>query len=198
MKRYFYLFFTLFILTTVSKAQKRPTPITISILNEATAIPFTKGMTAPFHPGVEIGSGFTYSERKHRHIFQTFNIGYVYHRNLYHGFFVKTQLNYDFKFSFGLNFKTLTGIGYLHTFSTQREYVFKNGSYQFGRDKGNSRVMFSLGTGLGYRLKKRNLYSPELFVVYQGWLEYPFSPGFIPLMTHTNLQLGTKIFYNKN
>ena len=96
-----------------------------------------------------------------------------------------------------LNIKTLLGIGYLHSFSTQKEYQFENGSYQNKRDKGNSRAMLSVGTGLGYRLQKRNLCSPEIFMMYQSWAEYPYSPGFIPVMTHTNLQLGTKFFINQ-
>jgi hypothetical protein len=31
-------------------------------------------------------------------------------------------------------------------------------------------------------------------VLYQSWLEYPYSPGFIPLMSHTSLQVGTKFY----
>ncbi|HRG23056.1 MAG TPA: hypothetical protein PLL23_01640 [Chitinophagaceae bacterium] len=197
MKRGVSLFFTFLVASFISSAQKRSKPFIFSIFNEATAIPFNKVVTTPFHPGLEAGSGFSYTERKHKHLFQTFILGYVYHQNLYHGFYFKTQLNYDVKLNFGLNLKAVTGIGYLHTFSTQREYVFEDGGFESGYDKGNSRFMFSLGTGLGYRIRKRDPYSPELFVMYQGWVEYPFSPGFIPLMTHTNLQLGAKVFYHQ-
>ena len=179
------------------KAQKHPTPVTISVFNEATAIPFTRFITTPVHPGVQAGSGFSYRERKHAYLFQSINIGYIFHKKLYHGFFINTELSYDYKFNFGLNIKTLLGIGYLHSFTTQKEYQFENGNYQSKRDKGNSRAMLSVGTGLGCRLQKSNLYSPEIFMMYQSWAEYPYSPGFIPVMTHTNLQLGTKFFINQ-
>ena len=180
-----------------AKAQKHPMPVTISIFNEATAIPFTRFITTPVHPGLQAGSGFTYKERNHMHLFQTFNIGYIFHSKLYHGFFVNTELGYDYKFNFGLNIKASAGIGYLHSFTTQKEYQFENGSYQSGRDKGNSRAIFSFGTGLGYRIQKNKLYSPEIFMMYQSWAEYPYSPGIIPLMTHANLQLGTKLFMHQ-
>jgi hypothetical protein len=85
----------------------------------------------------------------------------------------------------------------MHSFRTQKEYQFKNGSYESRRDKGSGRAMVSFGTGLGYRTEKKNNYSPEIFVMYRGWAEYPYSPGFIPVMTHTNLQLGTKFFIHK-
>lgn len=188
---------TAVILVQAVKAQQKPTPVTISVFNEATAIPFTKFVTTPVHPGVQVGSGLTYKEGKHGHVMQTFNIGYIFHSKLFHGFFINTELGYDYKLNFGLNIKTAVGIGYLHTFSTQKEYQFKNGVYEAGRDKGNSHAMISLATGLGYRLKKSNPYSPEIFMMYQGWAEYPYSPGFIPVMTHTNLHLGTKFFINK-
>lgn len=195
MKRYL-LFFCAALLTLITKAQNHPIPITVSVFNEATVIPFTRFITTPVHPGVQAGSGFSYRERKHTHLFQTINIGYIFHSKLYHGFFINTELAYDYKFNFGLNIKTSLGIGYLHSFTTQKEYQFENGSYKSGRDKGNSRAMLSLGTGLGYRLQKSNLHSPEIFMIYQSWAEYPYSPGFIPVMTHTNLQLGTKFFIN--
>lgn len=197
MKQIFMLAALPFLLGQSVKAQKKPTPVAIAVFNEATAIPFTKLLTTPVHPGVQAGTGVFYKQKKHSQLFQSLNIGYIFHSRLYHGFFVSTELGYDYKFNFGLNLKTSVGIGYMHSFRTQKEYQFKNGSYESKPDRGNGRATVSLGTGLGYRLQKKNIYSPEIFMMYQGWAEYPFSPGFIPVMTHTNLQLGTKFFINK-
>jgi hypothetical protein len=197
MKKNLLLIVTAAIITLSAKAQKKPVPVTIAVFNEATAVPFTKLITTPVHPGVQAGTGFFYNQRKHSQLFQSFNLGYIFHSKLYHGFFVNTELGYDYKFNFGLNIKTSVGIGYMHSFRTQKEYQFKNGSYESRPDKGSGRATVSLGTGLGYRLQKKNNYSPEIFMMYQGWAEYPYSPGFIPVMTHTNLQLGTKFFIDK-
>lgn len=198
MKQHILLGLAATLLTLHVKAQKHPLPVTISVFNEATAIPFTKLTTTPVHPGIQAGSGFSYKQKQHSNLFQTFSIGYIYHRNLYHGLFINTELGYTYKMNFGLNIKGALGIGYLHTFTTQKEYQFTNGKYNSGRDKGNSRLMASVSTGLGYRLQKQNQYSPEIFMMYQGWAEYPYSSGFIPVMTHINTQIGTTFFINQN
>jgi hypothetical protein len=56
--------------------------------------------------------------------------------------------------------------------------------------------MPSLSLGAGYRLKRESAESPEIFMLYQSWAEYPYSPGFIPLMTHISLHLGFKYYFN--
>jgi hypothetical protein len=56
--------------------------------------------------------------------------------------------------------------------------------------------MASLTIGAGYRLHHEINDSPEIFILYQSWVEYPYSPGFIPVMTHISLQIGTKFFIN--
>jgi hypothetical protein len=52
----FLLIITTAILTLTLKAQKKPMPVTISVFYEATAIPFTKFITTPVHPDVQVGS----------------------------------------------------------------------------------------------------------------------------------------------
>jgi hypothetical protein len=181
------------LLPALAQAQKK-VPLTISVFNEATAIPFTTLPVNPLHPGVQAGSGWVYKYKKHSTWYQTINVGYIFHRKLYQGVYINTELGFDYRFAFGLNAKALLGAGYMHSFANTPQYRFKNGQYVPAPNTGNSRVMASLSTGLGQRLKKNDRYAPEIFVLYQGWAEYPFSPGFIPLMTHTNLQLGAKFF----
>lgn len=182
----------------VTYAQDNSLPLRISISNEATAIPFTKIPVEPVHPGVQLGTEFMWRESSHFRLYPAVNIGYMFHKNLFQGLYVNGELGFDYKFSFGLNLKSALGIGYLHTFATQQEFQFENGRYKKGRDKGNSRVMPSLSLGAGYRFEPDNYRSPELFVLYQTWLEYPYSPGFIPLMSHTNIHMGVKFYPFKN
>ncbi len=136
-------------------AQKQ-LPITVGIGNEATAIPFTKIFSVPVHPTVQIGTDFTYGKRDHHRLFQTINLGYIYHRHLYQGVYLSTELGYDYVFSFGLKLKGLFGLGYLHSFSTQEEYQLKDGEYVNGKDFGNARLMPSLSLGLGYQKQVEN------------------------------------------
>jgi len=176
------------------KAGHAQQPVVVTLLNEATTIPFTTFTNTPVHPGIQVGTEFGWREGKHISLYPTINLGYMFHRKLFQGIYLNVELAFDVKTGFGLNFKSRLGLGYLHTFTTQQEFQFKNGQYESKSDWGNPRLMPSLTLGLGYNLRRGNDESPEIFVLYKSWIEYPYSPGFIPLMSHADLQLGVKIY----
>jgi hypothetical protein len=107
---------------------------------------------------------------------------------------LNTELGYDYRMGFGLSLKALLGVGYLHTFSTEEEYQFEDGQYSGGKDVGNPRLMPSLTVGLGFRTNPKNPNSPEIMLLYRSWVEFPYSPGFIPVMSHTDLSIGLKFY----
>lgn len=182
------------VLCTTAIAQQ---PITISLFSEATAIPFTTFINKPLHPGIQVGTELDWKEKARLRLYPGVNIGYMFHRRLFQGLYANVKIGFDLKTNFGLNFKSQFGLGYLRTFTTQQEFQFKNGQYVSKPDKGNSRIMPSLSFGVGYQLKKEDPRSPEIFILYESWIEYPYSPGFIPLMAHTNVHIGSKFFLNK-
>lgn len=182
------------LVTTGSWAQHNPPPVTIALFNESTSMPFSRFMTTPFHPGIQAGTEFNWKEGRHLRLYPTINIGWMLHQKLFQGIFVNTEIGLDYKTGFGLNLKTKIGLGYLHTFTTQQEFQLEEGQFRSKRDRGNSRLMPSLALGLGYTLDKNNPRSTEIFTLYQTWIEYPYSPGFIPLMSHTSLYLGAKFY----
>jgi hypothetical protein len=169
-------------------------PIALSVFSEATTIPFTTFLETPFHPGLQIGTDFDWKESRHFKMYPALNIGYLFHNHLFQGLYVKAELGFDYKADFGLHAIGRIGLGYMRTFTTQQEYQFKNGSYQSNADKGNARLMPSATVGLGFTLNRSNPTSPEFFVLYESWLEYPYSPGFIPVMSHTSFHLGSKFY----
>jgi hypothetical protein len=130
-------------------------------------------------------------------LFQTANLSYFYHHRLNHGISLYSELGYEQRLQSGPAFSALFGLGYLHTFATAEEFSFQDGQYRNRNDRGNARLMASLAFDVGFYLKKDQPSSPKIFLRYQSWLEYPYSPGFIPLMTHTNLHLGAKFFLTK-
>jgi len=179
------------------QAQKKPLALRLSIFNESTALPFTRFFTLPIHPGIQAGTDFTLAQKKQHHLYQTIQAGYIWHRHLYQAVFVQTETAYDYRFRFGLTLKALFGIGYMHSFSVKKEYRFINGHYVQKPDRGNARAIPSLSLGIGYRVQPKTLYSPEIFLLYQSWIEYPYSPGFIPAMTHVCLQFGTRFYIQR-
>lgn len=193
------LIFLVLFVPLLLHGQRNARPVTISLLNESTAIPFTRFMTTPFHPGIQIGTEFNFREMEHFRIFQTVNVSYFYHNHLAQGIGINTEFGYEYRSKSGIAFSSLIGLGYLHTFSTAAEYKLLDGIYNNQADRGNARLFPALSLETGYYLKTTQQQSPKLFIRYQSWIEYPYSPDFIPLMTHINLHLGVKFFmYSKS
>lgn len=188
------LILLIFIAPTVLFGQEKVIPINISIFNEATAIPFTRFVTTPIHPGFQLGTEFNYREKEYSRLFQTANISYFYHNYLAQGIALNTELGYEYRLKSGLAFGGLIGVGYMHTFATTEEFTFTSRHYEKKADRGNARLYPSLSIDIGYYLKKLEKNSPKIFLRYQSWAEYPYSPDFIPVMTHINLHVGTKFF----
>ena len=184
--------FVILPLTTFS--QGYDLPVTIAVFNESTAIPGTRFFTTPVHPGFMAGTEFNYKTGKHGRLFQTANLGYYYHNYLNQALLLNSELGYAYRFGIGVVPEALLGIGYMQSFATSEEYQFRDGQYQSGADFGDPRLTVSFSLGIGYCLKPAIKTSPEVFLRYQSWLEYPYSPGFIPLMTHISLQAGVKFF----
>lgn len=185
----------LLLIPCIAHAQQ---PVSISIFNEATAIPFTNFIDTPIHPGIQAGTDFEWKQGEHFRLYPSVSVGYMFHRKLFHGIYANLELGFDYKTSMGLNLKSKLGIGYLRTHSAQQEFQLKNGQYVSKRDRGNARVMPSLSLGLGYDLRRNDPRSPEVFIMYQSWIEYPYSPGFIPVMAHTSFHLGTRFYPSKS
>jgi hypothetical protein len=191
------IFFILFS-TQIAFSQKNAIPINISIFNEATAIPFTKLISVPIHPGIQIGTEINYVDHQHSRLFQTANLSYFYHNNLAQGIGLNSEFGYEKRLKSGFSFQALVGIGYLHTFNVADEFAFADGKYEKKSDRGNSRINPSISLDVGYYLNKLNRNSPRIFIRYQSWAEYPYSPDFIPVMTHINLHIGGKVCIKTN
>ncbi len=190
------LMFLVFITPTVLFGQQKTIPINISVFNESTAIPFTGFVTTPIHPGIQTGTEFNYKVKGCSRLFQTANISYFFHNYLAQGIGLNTELAYEYRIKSGLAFEGLIGIGYMQTFATAEESKFANGHYEKETDNGNARFYPSFSIDIGYYLKKSDKNSPKIFIRYQSWAEYPYSPDFIPVMTHISLHFGAKFFIN--
>jgi hypothetical protein len=190
----FILRYLVVILPFTAFSQGHDLPVTIALFNESTAIPYTRFFTTPVHPGIMAGTEFTYKTGDHGRLFQTANLGYYYHNYLNQAILINSELGYAYRFDFGLAPEALLGIGYMQSFATSEEYQFNDGQYKSGADFGDPRLTVSLSIGVGYYVNPDVRTSPEIFLRYQSWVEYPYSPGFIPLMTHISLQAGVKFF----
>ncbi len=167
-------------------------PVEISVFNESTGVPFSGLSLKPLHPGVQIGTDVSWHESQHHKTYLSINLRYIFHRHLYRAIGINLELGYDYRTDFGMNLKTGIGVGYLHTFNVKEEYQFRKEAYAKKPDKGNSRFTPSVSFGFGYLFDRKAFDSTEIFAKQQYWLELPYSPGFIPLMSHANSILGIK------
>lgn len=188
------LSFTLILLFNFGIAQH---PVVVSFFNESTAIPFTTFITKPLHPGVQLGTEFNYRKTERSRTFQTVNASYFYHKGLVHGFSLTSEIAYERRIKKNLAIQGMFGLGFTHTFATQPEFAHTPDGYKLKPDRGNARISPSISLQMGYYFKNTAT-SPKIFLQYQAWVEYPYSPGFIPLMTHINLHLGYRFFIKTN
>lgn len=185
---------TILLLLPFTLSGQKSIPVNVSLFSEMTAIPFTRFIVTPVHPGIQAGTEFNYTVKNHGRLFQTANLSYFYHSDLCQGIGITTELGYEYRSGCGLALGSLLGLGYLHTFATAKEFAFNDGKYERRTDFGNARLAPSLSLDLGYYFRKSDDTSPKAFLRYQVLAEYPYSPGFIPVMTHSNLHAGVKVF----
>nr|WP_299345279.1 hypothetical protein [Allomuricauda sp.] len=195
-KYYIYVFLTITMVLFSYSSVIAQNPVEISVFSESTSVPFSGISLKPFHPGVQVGMDVPWRETNRHKTFLSINLRYIFHKNLYQAIALNLELGYDYKIDFGANVKTGVGIGYLHSFNVKERYRLENGSYTKQRDMGRSRFTPSLSFGLGYRFNPNSFDTTEVFAKQQYWLELPYSPGFIPLMSHANTMIGAKFHPN--
>lgn len=164
----------------------------VAIFNEATAVPFTRFITVPVHPGLQVGARRDIAAGDHHRVPVGVHLGYFHHAHLAQGFYVGGDLGYEWRAGFGVSLAATLGVAYLRTYTTGPEFQFKNGAYIRRPDKGNGRVMPSLSFDAGYHLGGEPRRT-QLFLRYRSWIEYPYSPGFIEVMSHIDLHVGVRI-----
>ena len=187
----------LFLLATVpwcTLTAQENLPLTLSLFNESTSMPFTDWWSSPVHPGVQVGTSFgTVSDRRLQ-LSPGIQVGYLFHRKLFQGLYARVNLGLDYRHPSGISLKAQLGAGYLRTYAVRTEYRMDGGQLVPRRDRGNHRVMPSLSWGVGYRLRPRDPQSTEIFLLHETWVEYPYAGDFIPVMAHTNMHLGATFY----
>lgn len=173
----------------IASSQDSPNyPLTVTVFNQGVSYPYSQFITRPIHPGVMLETNHFFKEGIHSWGWNV-SVGYYFHRHFANGFFLQGNFLYRYQSKSGIYGQFQLGTGYLHVFRAATEYKLRNGQYVKSTDWGNGRITPSIGIELGYKMRKEPL-SPRIFIRYQTWIQYPFSPGFIPLLSHTNLHLG--------
>lgn len=193
MKKFVFLFLTLPALTMASPVDSLR-PFYFSVFSNATLLPgsgFAGIINTPVHPGFTIGTGFTYRQTKNNSLFQTVKLGYFYHRLAQHALQLYSEAGYEHQFNCGFSFRTLLGLGYLHSIPDMEVFELNSdGEYEragrFGRPQG----MGGLTIGLDYNINNKSSHPMRIGLDYQVWFQFPFVQEYVPVLPNTALHLS--------
>jgi hypothetical protein len=111
------LLVVLFLAGTPGRAQQRQDwPLRAAVFSNATLLPpgvLTRIFAQPLHPGLTLGTTYTYRNNGTHEFLQTFKAGYFYHRYNQHAIQLYTEAGYRLHFRSGLDAGLLIGGGYL-------------------------------------------------------------------------------------
>lgn len=192
------LLVVLFLAGTPGRAQQRQDwPLRAAVFSNATLLPpgvLTRIFTQPLHPGLTLGTTYTYRNNGTHEFLQTFKAGYFYHRYNQHAIQLYTEAGYRLHFRSGPDAGLLIGGGYLHAMSTAQTFEWNGrGGYEKKRSLGRPQAMISTALELGYSLRMPTGAPVRFFLAYQFWLQTPFIKQYVPLLPNTALHLGASV-----
>lgn len=194
MKKLFILLWLFPVVALASTNDSLYRPIHISVFSNATLLPgsgFAGIVNTPTHPGFTIGSGFNYRQTEHNSLFQTFKLGYFYHRLAQHALQLYSEAGYQHQFNCGFSFRTLLGLGYLHSIPDMEVFELNSdGEYERAGRLGRPQGMGGLTIGIGYNINKKSNHPMRIGLDYQVWFQFPFVQEYVPVLPNTTLHLS--------
>lgn len=167
----------------------------IAFTNSHTALPFgsfSKLFTGPLHPGFETGTALVWSNKKKHDWFQSFRIGYSYHRLVQHSIVFYTELGYRYKLPHGFSASMRLGGGYMRAIVANQ--VFSDGQtdgIQYTKiTSGRSQAILMTTLGLTKAIGPKGL---KLYMEYQQRLQTPFIASYVNLLPYNILITGISI-----
>ena len=170
----------------------------LAATNSHTAMPcgsFAALFYEEFHPGVEMGTGLSWSEKKKHDWFQTLKLGYSYHRFVQHSLMLYTEVGYRYKFPKGFAANAKLGGGYLFSKEDSKVFVLNSkGEYEQSEKFGRSHGMATLSLGVNKEIGKKGL---QLFMDYQQRFQLSFIAAYVPALPVNTFGFGLSIPLHK-
>lgn len=191
------IFFVILVFSLNNYAQNRSQfPVVISAFNTASELPgtgFLGVFTTPVHPGISVGTEYTYNKNPRHQWFQTANLSYFFHQYAQHGIQLYSEIGYRYWLKNGLHFGPKLGIGYLH--SIPEVQVFKlnsDGEYDRKTNFGRAQFMGDFVLQIGYEFQRDN--PVDVFLNYQFFMQVPFVNEYVPILPNSALHVGVAFY----
>jgi hypothetical protein len=159
---------------------------------------FTGLFTGPYHPGIEVGYGWNWSEKKHHDWFQDIKLAYFYHRYVQHAIPLYTEGGYSYKVGKYLSAEATVGLGYLHSIPAVGIYKLNaEGEYKNHKGIGRPQANATAGIALSYNTNPGSPRPARIFICWQQRVQFPFVKSYVPLLPYNTILIGVKLFTKK-
>lgn len=179
----------------------REIPISLSLSNNGSQMPgsgYFGVFSKTVHPGITLGSSYTYRLKEKSAVFQTAKLGYFYHRFAQHAVQLYTELGYRHYVYKPFYVEALLGGGYLHSFPDVQQFEWRNGKYVRLSNLGRSQAMVAISGVAGYDIGRITKTPLKLFLQYQFAVQTPFVNKYVPLLPNAAFHIGAVYtFQNK-
>ena len=176
---------------------KRFEYVSVAATNSVTSKPITGYpalFTTIYHPGFEIGTGFTWKEKSRSDLSQTIRLGFFNHRFIQNSIFLYTEFKYNYHLkSWGIY--AAPGLGYLHSFPATEQFKLNTttGEYEKTGRFGRAQGMASLTIGTQRKFGEK--YTG--FLQFNSLLQFPFVPGYVNILPINQFHLGIRMKLEK-
>ena len=172
--------------------------LSLAVNNSHTTLPygsFVSLLYEELHPGIELGTGINWSEKKKHDWFQTLKVGYSYHRFIQHSFMFYTEGGYRYKFPEGFSANARLGAGYLLSVEDSKVFVLNDkGEYQTANKLGRSHGMATLSLGISKTIGPKGW---QLFMDYQQRFQFSFIASYVPALPINSFGFGVSMPLHK-
>lgn len=168
-------------------------PLEFSLFNQAVREPMECIGLNPLHPGISMGTEFTYTQGRLGLLFQRISLGYYANKYSAKSLFLQTAAGYRYTLGMGLFADLTVGLGYLYSFRSETALALtskeENDSDMINV---NGAVIFSTSFGMGYDFSKKMGWPLSIFIRYEPYIQSPYSdrePELLQGMFHFGIRV---------
>lgn len=180
--------------TCVAHGQVKPREVSVSIMNNAIAMPFSGHagiFHTPVHPGLSVGYGKRINSNEKHRLFLNVRMAYIYQQRVQHIVQLFSELNYRPRLYGDFFLNTRLGFGYVHSFSDLEQFKLNDdGEYEVAGRGGRPALFSAFAIGFAYDLEAALKWRVTPFFDYQLWFQSPFVRSYVPVLPNAALHIG--------
>jgi hypothetical protein len=188
------LMLVLFLAGTIPQlcAQHDYSTVSLAFTNENIALPFTRKVKSPAHPGVALGVEIPWRQMNQSELRWRGTLGAYFHEKVQHAVYAKAGLAYRYYLPFHIQVDAGADMGYAHSFYPSAIYEqTDDGGFEPVDQSGRPHAIASLGLGIGYDVLQNEERPLLVFLRYEMMVQTPFAVT-IPVIPHTFFHLGVQ------